>query len=58
MTDSMNFGPEWLRNLSSEGSTGGGGSGVRYQLAEYRYAKAQNVFTLTIFVKIAVFVMC
>lgn len=37
MTDSMNFGPEWLRNLSSDGSTGGGTGGIRYQLAEYRY---------------------
>lgn len=38
MTDSMNFGPEWLRNLSSEGSTAGGsGGGTRYKLAEYRY---------------------
>lgn len=46
MTDSMNFGPDWIRNLSSEGSTGvasggiGGiaaGGGTRYQLADYRY---------------------
>ncbi|CAH1962278.1 unnamed protein product [Acanthoscelides obtectus] len=40
MTDSMNFGPDWIRNLSSEGSTGitggGTGGGTRYQLAEYR----------------------
>lgn len=38
----MNFGPEWLRNLSSEGSTTGGTSGgTRYQLAEYRYGREE-----------------
>ena len=43
MTDSMNFGPEWLRNLSSEGTTTGGGTNatisstpLRCHLAEYR----------------------
>jgi len=37
MTDSMNFGPDWIRNLSSEGSSSGGsGGGTRYQLADYR----------------------
>lgn len=37
MTDSMNFGPDWIRNLSSEGnSAGGSGGGTRYQLADYR----------------------
>ncbi|KAF5296951.1 hypothetical protein FQR65_LT10103 [Abscondita terminalis] len=42
MTDSMNFGPEWLRNLSSEGSTGSGsGGGSRYQLADYRYGREE-----------------
>lgn len=35
MTDSMNFGPDWIRNLSSEGNTSGG-TGTRYQLADYR----------------------
>ncbi|KAL1506342.1 hypothetical protein ABEB36_005725 [Hypothenemus hampei] len=40
MTDSMNFGPDWIRNLSSEGSAGGGASlGTRYQLADYRYGR-------------------
>lgn len=38
MTDSMNFGPEWLRNLSSEAPSGGGTAmGSRYQLAEHRW---------------------
>lgn len=38
MTDSMNFGPDWIRNLPSEGSTGGGtAGGTKYQLAEFRY---------------------
>ncbi|CAH2012526.1 unnamed protein product [Acanthoscelides obtectus] len=45
MTDSMNFGPDWIRNLSSEGSTGitggGTGGGTRYQLAEYRYGREE-----------------
>lgn len=38
MTDSMKFGPEWLRNLSSEGSTGGV---PKYQLAEHRYGREE-----------------
>lgn len=38
MTDSMKFGPEWLRNLSSEGSTGGA---PKYQLAEHRYGREE-----------------
>lgn len=34
----MKFGPEWIRNLPSEGSTGGGtAGGTKYQLAEFRY---------------------
>lgn len=38
MTDSMKFGPDWIRYMSSEGRTGGGtAGGVKYQLAEYRY---------------------
>ncbi|EFA01526.1 hypothetical protein TcasGA2_TC007086 [Tribolium castaneum] len=44
MTDSsMNFGPAWIRNLRSEGTTGGGGpsGGSRYQLAEYRYGREE-----------------
>ncbi|CAH1173798.1 unnamed protein product [Phaedon cochleariae] len=42
MTDSMNFGPDWIRNLSSEGSTGGGISGgAKYQLADYRYGREE-----------------
>ncbi|XP_056635586.1 GRB10-interacting GYF protein 2 isoform X1 [Diorhabda sublineata] len=42
MTDSMNFGPDWIRNLSSEGTTGGGSSGgTRYQLADYRYGREE-----------------
>nr|CAI5830189.1 unnamed protein product [Callosobruchus analis] len=45
MTDSMNFGPDWIRNLSSEGSTAitGGGTtgGTRYQLAEFRYGREE-----------------
>lgn len=45
MTDSMNFGPDWIRNLSSEGSTGGGtGGGAKYQLAEYRYVDFRTLF--------------
>lgn len=37
MTDSLKFGPEWLRNLSQDGpSAGSGGGGPRYQLAEHR----------------------
>ncbi|KAL0277347.1 UNVERIFIED_CONTAM: hypothetical protein PYX00_004675 [Menopon gallinae] len=38
MTDSMKFGPEWLRNLSSEGSTQGA---PKYQLAEHRYGREE-----------------
>ncbi|XP_028155710.2 GRB10-interacting GYF protein 2 isoform X2 [Diabrotica virgifera virgifera] len=42
MTDSMNFGPDWIRNMSSEGITGGGtGGGTRYQLADYRYGREE-----------------
>ncbi|XP_030747208.1 GIGYF family protein CG11148 isoform X2 [Sitophilus oryzae] len=42
MTDSMNFGPDWIRNLSSDGNTGGGTSGgTRYQLADYRYGREE-----------------
>ncbi|CAG9864477.1 unnamed protein product [Phyllotreta striolata] len=42
MTDSMNFGPDWIRNLSSEGTTGGGGAGgTKYQLADYRYGREE-----------------
>nr|XP_023030042.1 GIGYF family protein CG11148 [Leptinotarsa decemlineata] len=42
MTDSMNFGPDWIRNLSSEGSMGGGASGgTRHQLADYRYGREE-----------------
>ncbi|XP_031339420.1 GRB10-interacting GYF protein 2 isoform X2 [Photinus pyralis] len=41
MTDSMNFGPEWLRNLS-EGSAGSGAVPVaRCPLAEYRYGREE-----------------
>ncbi|KAK6618626.1 hypothetical protein RUM43_013017 [Polyplax serrata] len=38
MTDSLKFGPEWLRNLSSEGNTGGA---PKYQLAEHRYGREE-----------------
>ncbi|GJQ65513.1 hypothetical protein Trydic_g7614 [Trypoxylus dichotomus] len=42
MTDSLNFGPEWLRILSSDGSTTGGtGGGARYQLSGYRYGREE-----------------
>ncbi|XP_014474042.1 PREDICTED: PERQ amino acid-rich with GYF domain-containing protein CG11148 isoform X2 [Dinoponera quadriceps] len=48
MTDSMKFGPEWLRNMSGDScNTGGGGGGTttlstpRYQLAEYRYGREE-----------------
>lgn len=37
MADKMNFGPEWLRNLSSEGES----SGPKYQLAEFRYGREE-----------------
>ncbi|XP_043527998.1 GRB10-interacting GYF protein 2 isoform X1 [Frieseomelitta varia] len=48
MTDSMKFGPEWLRNLSGDScnSSGGGGGTTslttpRYQLAEHRYGREE-----------------
>ncbi|XP_071873870.1 GIGYF family protein Gyf isoform X1 [Bombus fervidus] len=48
MTDSMKFGPEWLRNLSGDtcNSSGGGGGTTslttpRYQLAEHRYGREE-----------------
>ncbi|KYM75908.1 hypothetical protein ALC53_13621 [Atta colombica] len=49
MTDSMKFGPEWLRKVSSGDScnTGSGGGGTttlstpRYQLAEHRYGREE-----------------
>ncbi|XP_011306453.1 PERQ amino acid-rich with GYF domain-containing protein 2 [Fopius arisanus] len=48
MTDSMKFGPEWLRNLSGDScNSGGGGGGTanlitpRYQLAEHRYGREE-----------------
>ncbi|XP_076396929.1 GIGYF family protein Gyf-like isoform X2 [Megachile rotundata] len=48
MTDSMKFGPEWLRNMSGDNcnnSGGGGGSTslttARYQLAEHRYGREE-----------------
>ncbi|CAH0559994.1 unnamed protein product [Brassicogethes aeneus] len=42
MTDSMNFGPDWIRNLSSEGNTSGGTGGAhRYQLADFRYGREE-----------------
>ncbi|XP_017754978.1 PREDICTED: PERQ amino acid-rich with GYF domain-containing protein 2 isoform X2 [Eufriesea mexicana] len=48
MTDSMKFGPEWLRNLSgdtcnSSGSGGGTTSLItpRYQLAKHRYGREE-----------------
>ncbi|XP_076236016.1 GIGYF family protein Gyf isoform X2 [Calliopsis andreniformis] len=48
MTDSMKFGPEWLRNLSGDScnSSGGGGGTMslttpRYQLAEHRYGREE-----------------
>ncbi|XP_045478722.1 GIGYF family protein Gyf isoform X2 [Harmonia axyridis] len=42
MTDSMNFGPDWIRNLSSEGTTTGNNSGGKnYQLADYRYGREE-----------------
>ncbi|KAI4483604.1 hypothetical protein M0804_007864 [Polistes exclamans] len=48
MTDSMKFGPEWLRNLSGENSNSSGTSGStstlstpRYQLAEHRYGREE-----------------
>ncbi|XP_025075378.1 GRB10-interacting GYF protein 2 isoform X3 [Pogonomyrmex barbatus] len=49
MTDSMKFGPEWLRNRSGDSCNTGGGSGggtttlstPRYQLAEHRYGREE-----------------
>ncbi|XP_059489488.1 GIGYF family protein Gyf-like isoform X2 [Neocloeon triangulifer] len=48
MTDSLKFGPEWLRNLtqasdSGSGGTGGGTANItpRYQLADYRYGREE-----------------
>ncbi|KYN44879.1 hypothetical protein ALC56_00875 [Trachymyrmex septentrionalis] len=49
MTDSMKFGPEWLRKVSSGDNcnTGSGGGGTitlgtpRYQLAEHRYGREE-----------------
>ncbi|XP_063988224.1 GRB10-interacting GYF protein 2-like [Diachasmimorpha longicaudata] len=48
MTDSMKFGPEWLRNLSGDScNSGGGGGGTanlitpRYHLAEHRYGREE-----------------
>ncbi|XP_076652489.1 GIGYF family protein Gyf isoform X3 [Halictus rubicundus] len=48
MTDSMKFGPEWLRNLSADSCNNGGGGGgttslttPRYQLAEHRYGREE-----------------
>ncbi|XP_065351178.1 GRB10-interacting GYF protein 2 [Cloeon dipterum] len=47
MTDSLKFGPEWLRNLTqpsdSSGGLGGGPTSTahRYQLAEYRYGREE-----------------
>ncbi|XP_011687407.1 PREDICTED: PERQ amino acid-rich with GYF domain-containing protein 2 isoform X2 [Wasmannia auropunctata] len=49
MTDSMKFGPEWLRKVASGDScnTGSGGGGTttlsvpRYQLAEHRYGREE-----------------
>ncbi|XP_020285154.1 PERQ amino acid-rich with GYF domain-containing protein CG11148 isoform X3 [Pseudomyrmex gracilis] len=49
MTDSMKFGPEWLRNLSGDSCNTASGSGggtttlstPRYQLAEHRYGREE-----------------
>ncbi|XP_057342048.1 GRB10-interacting GYF protein 2-like [Microplitis mediator] len=48
MTDSMKFGPEWLRNLAGDscnsGASGGGTANLitpRYQLAEHRYGREE-----------------
>ncbi|KOC67726.1 PERQ amino acid-rich with GYF domain-containing protein [Habropoda laboriosa] len=48
MTDSMKFGPEWLRNLSGDSCNNSGGGGgttslttPRYQLAEHRYGREE-----------------
>ncbi|XP_076601121.1 GRB10-interacting GYF protein 2 isoform X1 [Chaetodon auriga] len=52
-TQTLNFGPEWLRALSGGGSSGGGGSGCavaspplspalpKYKLADYRYGREE-----------------
>lgn len=43
MTDSMKFGPEWLRNLSSEGTTGSSSvaRNAQYTLADHRYGREE-----------------
>ncbi|XP_044726768.1 GRB10-interacting GYF protein 2 isoform X2 [Chrysoperla carnea] len=43
MTDSLNFGPEWIRNLSSDGNTSSNTSsgGTKYQLADFRYGREE-----------------
>uniref|UniRef100_A0A1B0CYM1 Uncharacterized protein n=1 Tax=Phlebotomus papatasi TaxID=29031 RepID=A0A1B0CYM1_PHLPP len=41
MTDSMKFGPEWLRNMSNDTGTGTGNSAQRHQLAEFRYGREE-----------------
>ncbi|XP_041805444.1 GRB10-interacting GYF protein 2 isoform X2 [Chelmon rostratus] len=52
-TQTLNFGPEWLRALSGGGGSGGGGSGCavaspplspalpKYKLADYRYGREE-----------------
>ncbi|XP_071451903.1 GRB10-interacting GYF protein 2 isoform X2 [Hetaerina americana] len=65
MTDSLKFGPEWLRVLSQDnsgtqvasgtgggvGGGGGGGAPHRYQLAEHRYGREEM---LALFDRLAV----
>ncbi|KAK7869595.1 hypothetical protein R5R35_003385 [Gryllus longicercus] len=41
MTDSLKFGPEWLRNLSQDGCAQSSISTPRYQLAEHRYGREE-----------------
>ncbi|XP_054009524.1 GRB10-interacting GYF protein 2-like isoform X4 [Hylaeus anthracinus] len=48
MTDSMKFGPEWLRNLSGDSCNNSGGGGgttslttPRYHLAKHRYGREE-----------------
>ncbi|XP_055688107.1 GIGYF family protein Gyf [Lutzomyia longipalpis] len=41
MTDSMKFGPEWLRNMSNDTGTGTGTTSQRHQLAEFRYGREE-----------------
>ncbi|CAG2066594.1 unnamed protein product, partial [Timema podura] len=44
MTESMKFGPEWLRNLSHDGCSQPPGvvsTTPRYQLAEHRYGREE-----------------